>query len=48
MEYDQQIRVKLTQGQLDEIKNAAAQIGLPLSVYARFSILEKVRSETSE
>ena len=45
MDYDQQIRVKLTKEQLAEIKLAAKRIGLPLSAYARFVIVEKARKE---
>ena len=48
MEYEQQIRVKVTQGQLDEIKRAAMRLGLPLSVYARFAIMEKVMRREGE
>jgi len=42
MDYEQQIRIKVTQQQLDEIKRAALRLGLPVSVYARFAVMEKV------
>ena len=45
MEYDQQIRVKLTKEQLAEVKIAAMRIGLPVSVYARFAMVEKAKKE---
>jgi len=48
MEYDQQIKIKLTKEQLDEIKSAASKLGLPISVYARFAIMEKVMRRETE